>query len=130
MQLPRVFLVLAILALLFSNVLAIGMSPAQASAKDLLRGGYAEVSFRVFNTDNYPSRMVMEATGDQASWVTFEPSREFTADAKGAIDVKAVIRPPEDAANGVYSVGIKATSFPQPSSGSGTGAQVDRKSVV
>ncbi|GEM_PF-1126897 len=106
-------------------VLAIGLSPASVHIEGILRGGYAETSFKVYNTEAEPLLFSFKVEGDLKQWASVYPQNTFLVPSRQSQAVRVVIQPPLDAANGVYngSLALEAGAEKQ-YTGSGTGAAI------
>ncbi len=124
MQSGRLFVALVLFQFLFSSAGAIGISPGSANLNDVLRDGYAEASFRVFNTEDIPTIITVKAIGEQSGWVSFPAGSSITVGPKQSAVVVAVAKPPADAGNGLYNVYIRAEAQPADTGIEGTGARL------
>jgi hypothetical protein len=129
----RIQLKLAVLAfaaiLLFgashpADAASIGISPAELSFGNVLRGGYAESSVSVSTSSATPLNFTIGAQGAVSGWVEFVPSMNMTVSAGEMKRVAVIIRPPADVANGNYTGNIIVSTTSARSGGSGAGVGV------
>lgn len=115
---------IALCALLLPSAFAIGVSPASQSMDNLLRGGYGEGTFKVFNTEGFPVVFAARVSGPQASWIGFSPSNTIRIEPHSSNDLHVVVKPPRDAANGQYRDYISIVSIPVQDQTGAVGAAV------
>jgi len=104
---------LAVIAFFAGPVGAIGLSPATVTVEDVLRGGYAERMFKVYNTESTPMRFTFKVTGDIAEWASVYPQNVFIVPPRASQVVRVVIQPGADAANGIYEGALSLEGTPE-----------------
>lgn len=122
----KFFLVAALAVLLAAPAtLALGLSPASVTVDEILRGGYAESSFKVYNTEAEPLVFSFRVGDDIKDWAAVYPKNTFIVPSRQSETVRVVIQPPLDAANGVYNGSLVLEAGPEKQySGSGAGATI------
>ncbi len=87
---------LAAQALLAFSALAgaMGLSPAEAAVENVLRGGFAEKTFTVFNTEPAAMRFEFRVEGDAAAWASALPAGEFELGPYSSQKVRVQFKPP------------------------------------
>jgi len=117
------------LVLLSPAVFSIGLSPASVAIEDVLKGGYAEKTFTIYNTEPETRVFSFKIGGGLASWASAYPQDTFVVDGGQKQEIKVVVQPPQDAASGTYDGEISVSSKPQTPSFS-TGARADIQAGV
>jgi hypothetical protein len=81
----------------------LGVNRAEISFNNVLRGGYAENTFKVSIGTEQQIPVSYEARGDIADWIRFEPSNQTVLVNKDSPkEIKVIVEPPLDAAVGNY----------------------------
>ncbi len=106
--------------------IGIGISPANLTITDALKGGTYERTITVFNTGDDAGTFLLTTEGDCAGWISFyrtdardTPVTEVTIPGKGKAKINVRFDIPEDVANGDYSAIIYAQSVPKTESEGG-----------
>lgn len=103
---------------------AMGLSPGEATVTNVLRGGYSERSFRVYNTDSVPVQMKVEFRGPAKDWINVTPGMTFEVGANKVASITLNIQPPSDTPNGLYESVMTVTGTPAASAGGGTVSRI------
>lgn len=91
---------------------AVGLSPGSGFADNVLRSGYAQISFKLSSSEEGAMVFSAQGAGGIKDWLSFLPSGNFTLPAKSSIDLTVVVQPPADAQNGVYNGSAKLVARP------------------
>jgi len=96
------------------NALAVGISPATFTIKNVLRGGYAEIEFYVSNGNDFPATVDLKLGGDITNWnsYTIPETGKILIQPRSAALVKMVLNPPIYLPSGVYTGSIQASVKP------------------
>ncbi|MDK2907663.1 MAG: hypothetical protein PWQ87_121 [Candidatus Woesearchaeota archaeon] len=87
----------------FSEAALLGVNRAEISFNNVLRGGYAENTFKVSIGTEKPVAVSYEARGEIADWIRFEPSNQTVlVNEDSPKEIKVIVEPPLDAAVGNY----------------------------
>lgn len=105
-----------------ASAVSIGVSPAEISFNNVLKGGYAENTLSISTSSEEEIGFRMSASGEISGWIRFEPSENLLIDRGSMKSVSVIVEPPEEAANGLYSGSIVISAVP---SGTGEGTGVD-----
>ena len=112
-----------------AQAVSIGVSPASIQFDNVLKGGYAEGTVSVSTSSATPLNLTMRAEGAVKDWITFEPSENITFSSGDMKRISIMVRPPSDAANGLYTGSVIATTSAAKTGGSGVGAEVTTGAV-
>jgi len=85
---------------------AIGISPSSTYVENVLRGGYARVSFLVSNTEPTASNITLKLEGAAANWVSAPDV--IVVPGRSAQSVDVLFQPASDAGNGIYEASLIA----------------------
>ena len=106
------------------SAVSIGISPAELSFENVLKGGYAESAVSVSTSSETPLNFTVSTAGAVKDWIEFEPSQNLTISRDGMKRVSVIVRPPADVANGIYTGSILVSTTSARSGGTGAGAGV------
>lgn len=112
-QAPSIAALITFLALASPLAFALGLSPASVAVEDVLRGGYAEKKFYVYNTEPETFVFSFKVKGELSEWASVYPQETFVVDSGQKQEINVVIQPPLDAAPGTYEGSLVTTSRPQ-----------------
>jgi hypothetical protein len=117
----------ALVLLFFSSAIGaigLGVSPAKIKFESVLRNGYAEKTVTVSNPNEEQMVYSPSAEGSFKEWFSFKSADNFTMPPKSTSELKIMIRPPNDAANGIYNGTITVRVAPAVQISSGMGMSV------
>ncbi len=82
----------------------LGVNRAEISYDNVLRGGYAENTFKVSIGTEQKVQVSYEARGEIADWIRFEPQNQSVfVNEDAPQEIKVIVEPPIDAAVGAYT---------------------------
>lgn len=125
-----IFLIIIILSL---NTFAIGLgvSPAKLNYNNVLKGGYAQNSLYISTDTPDNLSMFFEFSGDIAPWLSIEGNiTNITISKNSPKQVKIIIQPPLDTANGNYSGYVRVITDKITNSETGIGSAVKAAFMV
>jgi hypothetical protein len=106
------------------NAASIGISPAELSFDNVLKGGYAESAVSVSTSSETPLNFTISAQGAVKDWIGFEPSQNLTISRNEMKRVSIIVKPPATVANGVYTGNILVSTSSARTGGTGAGVGV------
>lgn len=125
-KLSILFSTLLTVAVLCSQVSALGVGPAEFRIEKAAKGGEYQKTARIFNTDPTDTAISLTSSGEAASWITVyseddlsTPVERFTLAAQTDILLLLKLNIPDSAANGKYTGTIYVRTEPK----GGEGAQ-------
>lgn len=101
-----IFSIIAFILIISPSILGVGLgvSPARLTFNNVLKGGYAQDSLYLSTDTTKNLSMFFETEGDVGQWITIENNiTNITVSKSTPRQVKIIIMPPEDTANGTYS---------------------------
>mgnify|MGYP006287141103 FL=1 len=101
-------LILTVLLLPITTALSIGLTPADVTFENVLRGGYAEMTFsiRTDSEENVSIILTDRTDSPGQEWVSYEPDPEFvTINRDNPYVGKVIVNVPEDAPLSNFVVG-------------------------
>ena len=117
-----------------ASAVSIGAGPSNLDFGKMVRGGYAEQSVTVGTSGDENLTCTVEYTGNTKDWVSTDKGTGFILPANGRVDLKIIMQPKPDTANGGYdgAVYIKAapTSLIESGAGLAVGAGVKIRVTV
>lgn len=105
--------IFAILVLLnTASALSISAGPAVLEYKNMVKGGYAEYIITVGTGGDDELNVNVEIDGAIKDWVSLEPGASFKLIPKKRFELKVIVQPPMDVANGIYAGKIRIIADP------------------
>jgi len=80
--------------------------PPSLTYENVLKGSSYQKEFRIINTENFSIYYNIYVREDIADWFSFDTPSPVEVPANSGIKVAAIVNPPEDTANGIYSCTI------------------------
>ncbi|MFH1638484.1 MAG: hypothetical protein ABIB71_08715 [Candidatus Woesearchaeota archaeon] len=105
-------IIIALLSLQLCMAADIGVSPAQISVMDVMRGGYAEMPLYVSSSSQEGGFVNATIEGEISKWISFEPTTPLYVNKDAPARYLIKVQPPEDIPNGVYNGKIKIMVSP------------------
>lgn len=124
MRVSKTFLVVVMLIGLLglTSAVNVGVSPATAVYKDVLRGGYAERPLTVTIDSDIETEIEVEIYGNIADWINYT-SKTLSVSKGKPIQLMVSVSPPSDTPNGNYTgfLRIKSSRLGSGKEGQATG---------
>ncbi|MFH0861712.1 MAG: hypothetical protein V1875_01660 [Candidatus Altiarchaeota archaeon] len=106
------------------SAVSIGAGPGIIDFGKMIKGGYAEKVITVSTSGDEDLICKIEYVGDLKDWLSIDKGTEFNLPANSRIDLKAVLQPDANAANGKYEGGVYINAAPTSTITSGAGLTV------
>ncbi|MFH0859883.1 MAG: hypothetical protein V1921_01650 [Candidatus Altiarchaeota archaeon] len=124
-RIGKIWVFFAVLVLAGSaTAISIGAGPSSLDFQKMVRGGYSQKFITVSTAGDDNLTITLDVEGEINDWMTFEPGREFNLPGRSRLEVKAIVQPPEEIANGVYTGKIQLRAAPVSEVTEGTGFSV------
>ena len=107
-----------------SSAVSIGAGPSTIDYGHLIKGGYAERTITVSTNDDQDLDCHLEFTGDIKDWISTDKGTTFKLPSKDRVEIRTILQPPLDSANGIYEGAIYIRASPKTASPQGTGLTV------
>lgn len=116
----KLLLALVVFVALALPTAAMGLSPGEATVYNVLRGGYSERGFRVYNTEPSTVQFKIELRGVVKDWVVLVPGDTLEVGPSQVAAITLQIQPPQDTPNGLYEGLMVVTGTPVAAGGEGS----------
>ena len=112
------------LATASAQAMSIGAGPSDIDFKKMLKSGYGEKTVTVSTAGDEDLTVTVEPTGDIKDWITIKPANTFNLPPKGRFEIKVIVSPPPNAANGDYKGAVYIRAAPTSIVTDGTGSAI------
>jgi len=123
-QFATLLSVLALIAAGSVDAVSIGAGPSTIDFGKLVKGGYAESQVTVSTSGDEELTCTVEYEGDIKDWLTTDKGNQFTIAPNSRANIKLIVQPPANAANGRYEGALYIKAAPTSTIEGGTGLVV------